>query len=74
MTKRLVAIGNSVGLIIDKPILELLGLARDAEVEIRTDGSSLIIEPVRKRRADRLRAATNKVNANHDETFRKLSK
>lgn len=73
MKKHLTKIGNSVGLIIDKPILEMLGITGDTELEIRTDGTRLIIEPVRTRREERLRAAANKVMANHDETFRKLS-
>ncbi len=47
MIKTLTAVGNSLGLIIDKPILELLGIDKDTRLEVRTDGEGLIIRPVR---------------------------
>jgi len=45
MIKKLTAIGNSHGLVIDKSILELLKIAPDTELELSTDGIRLIIEP-----------------------------
>lgn len=47
MIKKLVRHGNSRALIIDKPILELLGAAEDSEFTITTNGRSLTITPVR---------------------------
>ena len=47
MIKTLTAVGNSLGLIIDKPILELLGIDKDTLLEVKTDGEGLIIRPVR---------------------------
>lgn len=49
MTKKLARVGNSTALIIDKPILELLGMKPDDEVTVRTDGMSLIVTPVWRR-------------------------
>ena len=46
MIKKLVAIGNSYGLVIDKSILELLKISPDTELELSTDGQRLIIEPI----------------------------
>lgn len=46
MNKRLVRHGNSRALIIDKPILELIGANEDSEFTITTDGKSLTITPV----------------------------
>ena len=46
MRKKLTRHGNSVALVIDKPILELLDIDPDAEVDVRTDGRSLVISPV----------------------------
>ena len=43
MTKRLQSVGNSSGVIIDKPILELLGITPDTELDFSTDGERLII-------------------------------
>lgn len=55
MRKKLATVGNSLGIIIEKPILSLLNIDRNTELEIRTDGDRLILEPIRetprKRRA-----------------------
>ena len=47
MTKTLTKHGNSWALVIDKPILELLGAGPDTPFEITTDGRCLILTPVR---------------------------
>ena len=77
MRKNLSAIGNSLGIIIEKPILELLNITRDTELEVTTDGSRLIIEPVRtgetEKRRGRVGAATKRVMKNHDRTLRRLA-
>lgn len=57
MIKKLTAVGNSLGLIIEKPILELLDIDKDTPLEVRTDGEALIIRPQRKHRSARLKAA-----------------
>jgi antitoxin MazE len=74
MVKKLTAIGNSLGLIIEKPILELLDIDKDTLLEVRTDGEALIIRPQRKNRSARLKAATGRMMDAHDETLRKLAK
>lgn len=76
MGKRLQAIGNSAGIIIDKPILELLRITPETELELKTDGKSLIITPVRESasRAQRLAKVQSKVVRKHERTFRKLAK
>ena len=53
MRKHLSAIGNSLGLVIEKPILDLLNIGRDTELEVVTDGERIIVEPVRHRQAPR---------------------
>jgi antitoxin MazE len=75
MTKKLTTIGNSLGLIIDRPLLELLHIDKDTPLELQTDGEALIIRPVRQeeRRAS-LRKAAEKMMDAHDETFQKLAK
>lgn len=74
MHKRLTAIGNSLGLIIEKPILELLDIDRETELEMKTDGESLIIRPVRARRRKKLAEMADRIMREHDDTFRKLAK
>ncbi len=73
MRKKLSTIGNSLGVVIEKPILELLDIDRETELEMTTDGQRLIIEPIRQRRK-RLLASAKKVMDAHDQTFRKLAK
>ncbi len=74
MRKKLSAIGNSLGIVIEKPILELLDITRDTELDMTTEGGKLIIAPVRKGRKARLREAVDEVMADHAETFRKLAR
>ena len=74
MTKRLSIVGNSAALIIDKPILELLGIGMETDLDIHTDGHNLIISPVMREQNARAQAAHRRVIARHDQTFRKLAK
>ncbi|WNG14078.1 AbrB/MazE/SpoVT family DNA-binding domain-containing protein [Cystobacter fuscus] len=75
MRKTLTTIGNSLGLIIDRPILELLHIDKDTPLEIETDGKSLIIRPVTAEdRKSQVRDATKRMMDAHDETLRKLAK
>src|SRR5262250_1599791 len=53
MIKKLTVIGNSYGLVIDRSILELLHITPETELELSTDGTRLMIEPVHARRATR---------------------
>ncbi len=73
MRKKLSAVGNSFGLVIEKTILELLSIDRDTELEMTTDGERLIIEPIRTGKKS-LRASAEKVMKKHEATFRKLAK
>ena len=73
MRRRLRAIGNSLGIIIEKPILELLDINKDTELEITTDGKGLVIRPVRQDHEGRVAAAIQRVMNAHDDTFHKLA-
>ncbi len=74
MKKNLTVIGNSLGIIIEKPILDLLGIDKESQLEIVTDGKRLIIEPVdENEKANQIREATRRVMKNHKETLKKLA-
>jgi len=73
MEKTLSAIGNSLGLIIERPILDLLNIDKDTKLEVRTDGEALIIRPVRKGRRARVKEATEHLMDSHDDTLQKLA-
>lgn len=74
MTKTLSPIGNSLGLIIDRPILELLNITRETQLEIRTDGEALIVRPIRADHKTRVHDATVRMMNAHQETLEKLAK
>jgi antitoxin component of MazEF toxin-antitoxin module len=75
MIKKLIQHGNSSALIIDKPILELLNIDVDSNLELSTDGSSIIISPVKnKNRLNRLSESLENINKKHNTTLKKLSK
>jgi len=74
MRKKLSAIGNSLGLVIEKPILELLDIDRETELDMTTDGERLIIAPVRKGKRERVTAALARALVAHDQSLRKLAK
>lgn len=46
LVKNLTNIGSSSALIIDKALMEVLGMGKNTQVEIHTDGRSLIVTPV----------------------------
>ena len=74
MVKRLTRHGNSLALVIDKGVLELLGIGADTPLSISTDGTCLIISPVRatKRRKD-LGDALERVNRRYGKTLKRLA-
>ena len=73
MQKKLSVIGNSLGFVIDKPVLELLRIDRDTMLDVSTDGDALIIRPLRDARAERVRAAALRVAEQHASAFGKLA-
>ena len=47
MIKRLIRSGNSLALVIDRPLLEALEIDSDTELELSTDGDVLVVTPLR---------------------------
>ena len=45
MVKKLIQHGNSVALVIDKPIMEMLKITSETTFELSTDGRNLILSP-----------------------------
>jgi antitoxin component of MazEF toxin-antitoxin module len=72
MRKKLSAIGNSLGIVIEKPILELLKIDRDTEMEVSTDGRRLILEPVEA--SEEFDELARRIMKQHAGTLRKLAK
>jgi len=70
--KKLTRHGNSWALVIDKPVLDLLKIdPAETQVEMTTDGRSLLVSPVREGdRRDEFKAAM----ARSDQKFGRLYK
>ena len=74
MQKKLSVIGNSLGFVIDKPVLELLRIDRDTMLDVSTDGDALIIRPLRDAKDERVRTAALRATEQHASAFEKLTK
>jgi hypothetical protein len=72
--KKLSVVGKSLGLIIDKPVLELLRIDKETTLDVTSDGVSLLIRPLRGERSDHVRAASERVADKHAKAFEKLAK
>jgi antitoxin MazE len=73
MTKTLTSIGNSLGLIIDRPILDLLKIDKNTPLEVTTDGKGLYIRPAEMDHRTKVLEAAETVMSVHEETLRKLA-
>lgn len=74
MRKHLIKHGNSLALIIDKPILELLQISAETPLEITTNGNSLLISPVEGQRDDKkFEEALKKTHKQFGNALKKLS-
>ena len=64
MIKKLSKHGNSLALVIDRAILDLLDIDEDTALEMSTDGEALVVAPVRdeqrRKQFDEALASTNK--------------
>lgn len=74
MVKSLTKHGNSLALLIEKPILELLGADADTSFDVTTDGQALVLTPVKDpKRRSRFGSALKRVNQKYAKTLKKLS-
>ena len=75
MTKTLVRHGNSLALVLDKPILELLKIKEKTPLEITSDGKRLLITPARSKKSKKeLEGWLVAEDKAHGEAYSKLSK
>ena len=74
MIKKLTKHGNSMALVIDKPLLEILHIEQDTPLEVATDGDVLVVTPVRdKARQKKLERALEKVNKKYGRALKRLA-
>ena len=74
MQKMLIKHGNSLALVIDKPILDLLQISVETPLEVTTNGDQLLVTPCRdKPRQKKLAASLKAINGKFSEDLRRLA-
>ena len=74
MIKKLSKHGNSLALVIDRSILELLGIDEKTSLELSTDGESLVIAPLRdKKRRKKFEDALASSNERYGKALKRLA-
>jgi antitoxin MazE len=74
MTKKLSKHGNSLALVIDRSILELLGIDEKTALEISTDGRALIVVPAQgKQRRKQFQDALADCNTRYGKALKRLA-
>lgn len=74
MVKKLTRTGNSLALVLDKKLLEQLGIDEKTKLELSTNGDVLVVTPVRDRARERkFRKAVEKNNRRYAGLSRRLA-
>ena len=75
MRKKLTRTGNSLALVLDKKMLEELGIDAGTPLEVSTDGRVVVVAPVRSgKRQRRLKEVVERAHARYAGVFRTLAK
>ncbi len=75
MTKKLTKHGNSLALIIDKPILDILKITQKTELELHIEDGKLIIKPSNKKiKNSDIDKIADRVIKKYNTVLKKLSK
>jgi len=74
MVKKLTKHGNSLALVIDRPILDLLKIDPETPLDVSTDGKQLIVAPAKpSARRKKFQAAQELAHKRYGQAFRKLA-
>jgi antitoxin component of MazEF toxin-antitoxin module len=74
MIKKLTKHGNSLAVVIDRAILDLLKIDADTPLEISADGQVLVISPVRdSSHRDEFKKAVESVNRKYGRMLKRLA-
>lgn len=74
MVKRLTKHGNSLALVIDKPVLDLLKIDQNTPLDVTTDGRRLIISPAQaSARRKKFEEAQAWAHKNYGRAFKRLA-
>ena len=74
MTKKLTRTGNSLALVLDKALLDQVGIDANTSLEISTDGRVIVLSPVRnKKRSAKLKTILDDLDRRYAGAFRSLA-
>ena len=74
MVKHLTKHGNSLALVIDRGVLDILDISADPPLSVTTDGKRLIVSPIRDlKRQKRFRAALEEGNRKYSKMLKRLA-
>lgn len=74
MVKKLTKTGNSLALVLDRPLLDRLKINGSTPLEVSTDGQVIVISPVRdRRRTARLKRIVEEAHRQYGGVFRRLA-
>jgi antitoxin component of MazEF toxin-antitoxin module len=74
MRKKLTRTGNSLALVLDKPLLDRAGIGATTPLEVSTDGHVIIVSPIRpRRRTARLKGVVAEAHRRYGGVFRRLA-
>jgi antitoxin component of MazEF toxin-antitoxin module len=73
MIKMLSKHGNSRALVLDKAVLDLLNIDDDTPLEITTDGTRLVVEPLRDQRRTEVEASLTKMKSRYGRMLKNLA-
>jgi antitoxin component of MazEF toxin-antitoxin module len=75
MFKKLTSQGNSTALILDRQIMQLMGIDKDSIVKVTVNGRQLVIEPLtEEERSMKIKDIQRKVMKKNAELFKRLAK
>ena len=73
MVKKLIQHGNSVALVIDKPIMEILNISNETTFKLSTDGKNLILSPQNENGRDKnIIDSLEKINKKYGSVLKRL--
>ena len=74
MIKKLTKHGNSLAIVIDRAVLDLLKIDADTPLEISTDGQVLVISPIRENaHRDKFEKALEAANRKYGHALKRLA-
>ena len=74
MIKKLTRTGNSLALVLDKPLLDRVGIDAGTPLEVSTDGHIIVISPVRDgRRRAKVKRLVAEAHERYGGVFRRLA-